>query len=367
MSIIHRYILSISIRNLLLTILVFCLLFIVLDFFERIDNMIGAQASFGSVLQYFLFKIPLTLSLMLPVATLVSTILTFGILSKNSEITAMRASGMQLLWIAKPHFALALALSFFALILNESLVPYCTRRVKEIYNIDIKQKDKRGGFSQEDFWWRSGSSLYSVDIFDSRSNTFHQFSRLDLSPDFKVQTRIDAANVHWIDPLLGWNMQDVNENQVQYSDNGASLNVQTRKFSSLPLPIKETPTEFYETKTDPQTMSFQELRHFIKQQKRNGIKISGYKADLQAKLAFPFAVLIVAFAALPFSLRSARSGSMAAGLIACFVIGFSYYAVHSMSLALGRAELWPAVMSAWMANILIGIVGLVLNLGAEAP
>jgi lipopolysaccharide export system permease protein len=58
---------------------------------------------------------------------------------------------------------------------------------------------------------------------------------------------------------------------------------------------------------------------------------------------------------------------MAFSSLAAIFVAFTYYAVDSFSISMGRAELLPPLLAAWMANILMGIVALVLNLGAEAP
>ncbi|MBX7137304.1 MAG: LPS export ABC transporter permease LptG [Oligoflexia bacterium] len=371
----QRYILGFALRNLLLSLMVFVLLFLVIDFFDHIDNLVIEDASLWSTVQYFLYKIPLTLTLMFPVAVLSATMMTFGTLSKNSEMTAMRAAGARLLWLAKPAILMGLCVSLLTLLLNETLVPYATRRVKEIYNIDIRQKDKRGGYNQEDFWWRDGNEFFSADIFDSRDNTLHGVSRFVLSSDFKVAERTDAETVSWIDPVLKWNMRKVSEytfvkkkdaegNRI---DQEGIPDIKVQTYRELPLPIREDPENFYDTRTDTQTMSFRQLQKFIRRQRSNGLSISEYTADLHAKLSFPFACLVVVLAVLPFSLRSARSGSMAPGIIASLGIGFAYFSIHSFSIALGRAELWPAVLAAWMANIIIGSIGLILCLGAESP
>ena len=361
MKILHRYILAQLLRNLALSLLVFTSLFLIFDFFERIDNIVAEDASFLTGLKYFLYKIPLTVSLMLPVAMLVSTMLTIGLLSRHSEITAMRASGAPVLWLARPVFLTGLAVSLGALILNETLVPYATRRVKEIYNIDIRQKDKRGGYSQNDLWWREGNRFYSVDMFDSRTNTLHELTEFEITDRFEIGRRTDAERAVWVDAGLGWNMKQVTE--LRFTADRPEVT----RYQALPLPISEEPEEFYEFKTDPQTMSFRQLRRFIREQARNGISITGYIAELHGKIAFPFISFVVTLIALPFALKPARSGSLAVSFLAGLIIGFTYYAVDSFSIAMGRAELWPPVLAAWMANLLMGFVGFVLNLGAEAP
>ncbi|RIL00265.1 MAG: hypothetical protein DCC75_13965 [Proteobacteria bacterium] len=100
MKILHRYIFKILVRNLLLCLLTSVSLFLIFDFFDRIDNIMAEGASLLLTVQYFIYKVPMMLSHMLPVSMMVATILTFGILSKNSEVIAMRASGITLLWIA---------------------------------------------------------------------------------------------------------------------------------------------------------------------------------------------------------------------------------------------------------------------------
>ncbi|RIL00264.1 MAG: hypothetical protein DCC75_13960 [Proteobacteria bacterium] len=228
---------------------------------------------------------------------------------------------------------------------------------------DLRGKDKKGGYSQSEFWWRAGNDFYSAGVFDSRSKSLHELSNFQVSSDFKVLKRLDAEQVSWLDSLLGWNMSKVR--QFVFQENKQDFEV--KQFRGLPLPIPEKPQDFYEVRTDPDTMNFSQLRRFIKRQLRSGIDVAGYMADLYEKLAFPVFNLIVALVVLPFALKPARTRGMAGSVMAALVIGFSYYAVHSFSLALGRAELMPALLSAWLANLLMGFVAMVLMLGAEAP
>lgn len=361
MKILHRYILSLLIRNFLIGLSMFTFLFLMVDFFDRLDNVLAEKASAGVVFQYFMYKLPLMANLMLPVACMFSVLFTFGLLAKSSEITAMRASGLTIAWLARPLVGFALILSVASLLLGEFLVPVSERKQKELYNIDIRQKDKKGGYSQNDFWWRRGNQFFTVDLFDSRSNTLENMSQFDINAAWQVVKRVDAKEVTWLDSLVGWNMKDVSIHHLDTQP------ITVERLQSLPLPIKESPKDFYEFRTEPTTMSFFELRKFIKEQSRNGIATTQYLPDLHNKLAFPLVILITALVVLPFTLRPARSGSMAFSTLAAISIAFTYFAVDSFSISMGRAELLPPILAAWMANIVMGIVALVLNLGAEAP
>ncbi len=362
MTIIHRYLLRQLAKNFGVCLLALTLLFEVFDFFDRFDNLLAENATFASSVHYFLLKLPLTINLMLPIAMLVATLFTIGILSKNSEITAMRAAGLPVLWLARPLLGFALVLSFGSLLFGETLVPYCQRRAQEVYNLDIKKKTESGKYSQNDFWWRSGKQFNSADFFDSRTNTLHNFSSFELDKDFRVATRIDAAQVNWVSPTYKWTMKGISE----YHFVGRH-EVELKKHNALPLLIDELPEDFYDAKTDTSTMSYRQLSKFLKQQHANGIPVTGYRTELYAKFSFPFIIVVVTLVILPFALKPARSGSLAMSFLAGSVIAFSYYAVHSFSISMGKAELWNPLIAAWMANLVMGGVGLVLVWGAESP
>lgn len=361
MKILHRYILGLLVKNFAIGLAMFTFLFLMVDFFDRLDNVLSERSSVGTIFQYFMYKIPLMTNLMLPIACMFSTLFTFGLLSKSSEMTAMRASGLTIAWLSRPLVVFALLLSVVSLALGEFVVPFTERRQKELYNIDIKHKDEHGALNQENFWWRNGSHFYTADLFDSRTNTLLSFTQLDVNAAWHITQRTDAEEAHWIDPVARWGMKNV----TLYYFGSATPTIE--HFSTLPLPIKENPSDFYDFRSDPTAMSFTELRRFIKQQRNNGVSTIQYIPDLNSKLAFPFVILITALVVLPFTLRPARSGSMAFSSLAAIFIAFTYYAVDSFSISMGRADLLPPVLAAWMANILLGIVALVLNLGAEAP
>lgn len=361
MKIMHRYIFGHLVKNFTIGLSMFVFLFLMVDFFDRLDNVLSEQASIGLIALYFLCKIPLMVNLMIPIAVIFATLFTYGLLSKSSELTAMRASGVTITWLGRPLILLALGLSCTSLLLSEVVVPFTERRQKEIYNIDIRKKDKRGGYNQEHFWWRNKDSFYSVDLFDSRTNTLFDLSQFELSDDWNVVTRTDAERVSWLPAGLGWSMKGVHRFLFDKDP------VLIQNLPELPLPIYETPADFYEFNDDPSLMSFRELKRFIKKQGRNGVSTTQYLPDMYSKLAFPFVVLITALVVLPFTLQPARSGSMATSSLLAIFVAFTYYAVDSFSISMGRAELLPPLLSAWMANIVMGILALVLNLGAEAP
>lgn len=362
MKILHTYLFKNLLKNVFLASTSMIALFLVVDFFDRIDDILPKNVSFITVIRYFMLKVPQFFVLTLPVSFIIATLFTYGILSKNSEITAMRAAGLKLSWLSWPLLSSALVFSLINLLCSEFVVPDTVKRVKEIYNIDIKEKDKEGIYSQKDLWWRNGRDFYSAEIFDSRDSALMTFSDYEINKDFQVISRIDSPKVKWLNLNLGWNMENVTK--YKFGDRKA---VELTYLRSLPLPIAEDPAHFYHRQTEPLAMSFFELKDFIQQQHEYGQSGTSLLADLAAKVSFPFVVFICALVVFPLSIRPARTGSMASSFIFGILLCFVYYALHSFSLALGRAELLSPILSAWAANLILLAVGGVLFLGVEAP
>jgi len=363
MTIIQRYVFKEVTRCLIIASLALCTLFLVVDFFDRIDNIMGENAPIWIVAEYFLLKVPQFFVLTLPLAMIIAIMLGVGLLAKSSEITAMRAAGIRVFWIAKPVFYLAFILSLVDLVISEAVVPTCTRRVKEIYNIDIKAKHKSGTYSQDDFWLREGNKFYSIGMFDSRNNTLHNITSLEVAENFLPKTRTDAEKAVYVRDGLGWTM--INTKRYDFlAPEEAPIKTDD---ATIALPLQERPQDLYNVETDPFTMSYFQLKDFIKKQTDNGLASNGYLTDLYSKTAFPFVILISALMVLPFSLKPARSGNMALSFIIGLLVSFSYYVVHSFSLAMGRAEIWPPFIAAWIGNILMLTVAMILNIGSESP
>jgi lipopolysaccharide export system permease protein len=161
MKILHRYFLRLLVSNLLVATTTFILLFVLFDFFDRIDNILKEDVSASLIAEYFLLKIPQMITWVLPIGMLVATLLTIGMLSKNSEFTAMRASGAPVHWLVLPVIWVSLGLSLFSLIFGETVVPYTERRSREIY-VEVTANETFGG--EMEIFFIPSTSLTHVKI-----------------------------------------------------------------------------------------------------------------------------------------------------------------------------------------------------------
>ena len=95
-GIVGRYLAATWLRLFLLCQGGFLAVYLILDFMEKLGRFVKASASLGAILQFFLFKIPEMLGQTMPFAVLMATLLALGMLSRSSELTALRSCGLSI-------------------------------------------------------------------------------------------------------------------------------------------------------------------------------------------------------------------------------------------------------------------------------
>ena len=358
--ILQRYLLRSFFSSFFGCLLAFVTLFTVFDFFERLKTFIKEGSTILQAATYIFLKIPLIIHLMTPIAVLVATLLAIGRLSQLSEITAMRASGASVNWLITPLLGAGFLISIFQFVAGETIVPWATEAVEELYHFDIKKTVEKGGFNRENFWFRKDNSFYSVDEYDSSTGQLHGITRLDFDRQFRLTKRVDGDSAEWVSPRVGWSSKNISEVEFE-SDN----RLQLESFKMLPFVISEKPMDFYNMKREPDEMTSAQLKVYIDKLRSEGVPVNKYLVELAAKFSFPLVNTIAIALAFPFALQSARSGKLTRGFITGIGVGFAYHFVHAVSSSLGGAELIPVTAAAWGANILFASIGAYLVGGAE--
>ena len=334
-------------------------LFLVLDLFDRSRVFIKEGSTISQTLLYLLFKIPLIIHLMMPIAVLISTLIAIGRLSQLSEVTAMRACGLSVFSLAKPLLGAGLLVTLCAFILGESLVPWATEEGEKLYHLDIRKKVEKGKFSRANFWYRNHNQFFNIGYYDSTNSNISNLSIFEFNNENRLVRRIDAKKVLWHGNAIGWIMKNVSE------INFGNSNFEISNYPQLPLVIAEKPADFYNLQRKPETMSYFELGSYIRKLQEEGVPVTEYLVQQAAKISFPLVNVIGILIAFPFALSSARSGSLTLGFVAGITIGFCYHVVHAISVSLGGAELLPIIPAAWSANILLGCIGAYLMAAAD--
>jgi lipopolysaccharide export system permease protein len=357
-SVISRYLIRECLSVFLPVVLMFLALYLIVDFFERLDLMLKNHAAVMSAVRYFAFKIPLMVTQIMPPAVLAAVLLSLGMLSRRNEIIALRASGVSLAQTAFPLLVLAVALSIGTLLWNETVVPYCTRAYEDVNYVEIRKRPQRSILSQREIWYHGSDGFYNIEEIEPRSKQLLGLTIYRCDPAFNLRSIIEVPSARWNGS--GW----VTTGAVEHSVTSDGQIV-TRRLAPNEVVIHETLHDFLEVHREPDELSYLDLRQRIEDLSRKGIDASSYLVDLNMKLAVPFIALVLASVAVPLAGRVQRHPSLAAIVGVGLSLGFGYWVLLALSNALGESGVLPAVVSAWAASAIFLLFAGVLFLSSE--
>ena len=112
------------------------------DIFDRFDDLMH-YGGFGLLgLEYFVLKLPLIVSQLLPVAWLAGVLLGFALLNRTGEVLACQQLGISRFEMAVPVLLLAALISIADFAISETVVPVATREAKHLYQVQLQEARK---------------------------------------------------------------------------------------------------------------------------------------------------------------------------------------------------------------------------------
>lgn len=358
MTLLDRYIVREFLGIFLPVLLGFVVLYLIVDFFDRLDILLRHDASVYAAMKYFAFKVPLMVTQVLPPAILVASLLSLGLLNRRNEITSMRAAGVSLAQTARPLLIVAALISILALAWDEGVVPYSARQFQYVNNVEIRKRAPRGIFSDREIWYRGAQGIYNIEHVDQKQGTLYRLTIYQVDPAFGLKTILEIPTATWT--ASGWEAHGAVEHIV--TPNG---DLETRPVEMREPVISETLSDFLEVHREPEELSYLALRARVQQLSQQGIDASGDLVALQMKLAVPFASFVLAWVGIPLAGRVRRHPSIAATLGAGLLVGAGYWLILAFGKSLGDTTVLPAIPAAWAANVLYLLLGGVLFLGSE--
>jgi lipopolysaccharide export system permease protein len=347
LKILDRYLTFEFSRNLLFITFSFVSLFLIIDFFEKIRMFLSNQASLQQMTSYFLFRLPMVVSQILPASVLLTALMTCGMLSRHSEIVAMKANGISLYRATLPILIIAASICLLVFILSEWITPYTNERSEYIRLVEVQKQKSLGTFKQNQIWYRGEKGIYNFKRFDVQGNKLQGITLYYMGSEMKLSMRLDAEWGEWREGR--WILHNLLITRFPANEFPTLEKIETQ---AVDLP--EKPEDFKVVQKDVETMGYAELDRYIRKLQSEGYDATRYIVDLHGKVSFSLVSIILAVIGIAFSLRSERSGGIAQGIGAGLAIGFSYWLVYAFGMSLGRSGTLPPLIAAWFGNILFG-------------
>ncbi len=358
LPILPRYLLRETGRIFVLAMAAFLLLYLLVDFFDRLNMFLKHDAEWRTVARYLLLKIPLIVTQMTPAATFAAILLGLGLLSRYNEITALRACGISTWQIGSPLLSVAALVSAATLGWNELLVPQCSARSHFIETAEIKKRLFPGVLSEHGLWYYGKQGIYNIDYFDSKTNTIHGLILYEFTPRFELRRLVEVESARWDGEK--WRASQVTERLFPPGQELVSRTVPPQDFD-----LQDRPEDFTLARKEPEDLSFRQLRKHVALLRAKGVDTTEEVVDLHLKLALPAMPFVLALVAVPLASHRARARNFATSVATGISVGFAYYVILALSRSLGQAGAISPVVAAWSANAVFALVGVFLFLGSE--
>lgn len=358
-NILDRYVLREFLKILALVLISVIALFIVIDYTEVAKDARESGASASTLLTYYRFQIFAILNWTLPISVLVATLVTFAMLARNNEVTALKSSGVSLYRIGLPVIAVAAVMSLLAYFILDFVLPYSTRRVDEMKR-RIEGKPTVTTATQQKLWYL-GKGHYIINFlaYDAARQRLTQVQVFEFEPTtFHLTRRVYAQRATWNG--RGWAFE--NGWMRSFPDD------QTSTFSKIDQPLtlfyQETPEDFATDVKAPEQMTYAQLRRYIATLRESGYAAEELTVKLYEKTSWPALSLVMALIAMPFSFRLGRRGALY-GIGIALGVGLAYWMVFRIFTNFGDVGNLPPLLSAWAANILFALAAAYMFLHVE--
>jgi len=345
-------------------------IFYISTFIDLADKLFRGAATTGMLLRFFYFQTPQYVYYVIPLSALVATLVTIGLLTKNSELIVMRACGVSLYRSAAPLLLFAVLLSGVLFELQERVLPTSNLEAARLNGIMRGYPMQTFGVLNRRWILGTHGDIYRYEYFDPRLNQFSQLSifhlnesawRLDaltyaLEAGLVRQPGTDRQPTMTWEARKGWNRafttamrRDVVRPVVTYTPF-------TRRSVSL-----EHPSYFKTDEPEADRMTYAQLKSYIGLLRASGYHVVPYLVQLQRKIAFPFVTLIMTLLAVPFAVTTGRRGALY-GIGVGLVLAMVYWTALSVFGAIGAGSMISPLLAAWAPNILFSAAALYMVL-----
>ena len=336
----------------------FLVLLLVFTLFELLGDILRNQTPAIVVAEYLLNVSPYLLYSVAPLIMLLAVLITFGLMNRSNEITAMKATGTSVYRIFTPVLAAAAVLSAGLFFADQFYLPHTNKRQEALHN-QIKGKPPQT-YLRPDRRWIFGrhNDIYYYQFFDADRDQFANLTIFQIDPaSFAITERIHAERAHWAENLGRW----VFEQGWQRSLHTAAIaGYRTFDVSTFPE-LSEEPSYFKKEVKQYSEMNYEELRRYIRDLQESGFDVVRLRVQLNQKLSYPLITLIMAGIAIPFSLSAAKKGAIT-GVAVAVGIAVVYTIVSRLSEAMGDISLLPPALAAWSPDLIFSLVGAYLIL-----
>ncbi|HEY5021184.1 MAG TPA: LptF/LptG family permease [Gemmatimonadaceae bacterium] len=333
------------------TALGFPILVNIIDLTDNLDRYLGQNLSAGRIALSYLYWLPDSMFMVLPAAVLFATVFSIGSLTRHSEITAAKASGISFYRFIAPIFAGAIIATVLGLILGE-LAPLTNKK-----RLDILQGNNANVSSDRyNFAYAADRGrVYKIGALHLVEPTIEgmEIERKGNGPDYPSYV-INASTAKYR-TAKGWLLQKGAMHLLT-----DSMQDITFSFDSLvDRHFSEPPKQLTLSQKAPTDMGFRELGRFITSMERSGAEVNELRVERMLKIAIPVTCIVILLFGAPLATSTQRGGA-AYGVGLSLATTVIFLMLIQLTKGIGGKGMIPADLAAWLPSIIFGVVGVIL-------
>jgi LPS export ABC transporter permease LptG len=331
---------------------------LIYNFFELLSDIIKNKIALRRVFTYLFFLTPRLIYDTLPVSVLVGVLVTFGILTKNNEVTAFKACGVSVRRLGLPVLMLSLVLSGMLFAFDHFYIPEANVKQDALRN-EIKNKPVQTYQRKNQKWiYGNGSRIFYYRIFDDAQNIMVGVNVYELDPKtFALKRQISAERAQWQPTMRKWIFQDGWSRDLTGTTETRFDAFQATTFSEL----NEGPAWFIQEVKQDKQMNYLELQNYINDLQKRGFDTVQLRVQLYKKFSVPIFAFIMALISIPFGFMVGNRGAMA-GIGIAIGIAMAYWGIDKFFEQIGNVNHLPPYVAAWAPDALFALAGTYLML-----
>ncbi len=323
----------------------------VIDLTDNLDKYLSQNLSAGRIALSYLYWLPDSMFMVLPAAVLFATVFAIGSLTRHSEITAAKASGISFYRLIAPIFVGAVIATILGLVLGELAPITNKKRLELLESRTSAMRNDRYNFA----YAADGGRVYKIGGLHVLEQGVEGLviERKGNGPDYPsyVVSASGArykANSGW---LIGKGAMHVIPD---------TLSNITFTFDSLvDRRFTEAPKQLTLSQKAPSDMGFRELGRFITSMERSGAQVNELRVERMLKLAIPITSIVILLFGAPLATSTQRGGA-AYGVGLSLATTVIFLMLIQLTKGIGGKGIIPADLAAWVPSIIFGVVGLFL-------
>jgi lipopolysaccharide export system permease protein len=316
------------------------------------DLVVAKGVPLADILRMILYLIPSFCLVTIPMAFLLALLLAFGRLSSDSEITAMKSSGVSLYGLLPPVLLFALVAYLATTFITVYALPWGNTSFKRLL-FDIIQSRITLSLKEKVFNDEFPGLVIYTDSYDEGQHRMTGILIHD-ERDPQAPSTIFAANGLIVaDPAVKALRVELKNGGIHRVSGKTDYRLIEFQDYSLSINLSQAPRELVKNELD---LTYDELREGIRSPRTSPTLLLDMQLEFHRRFALPFACFVFTLVGVPLGIQNQRSGK-ATGFSISIGVLLMYYIILSAGKTLGEKGLAYPSVAVWAPNLILFALG----------